>query len=146
MQIGTSRFGNVEIEVDDVLLFPSGVVGYEECRHWVLLGDSENECIGWLQCVSGPDLAMPVVSPRRFLPDYQVRVGKSQLDPLQLASTDHAFVLAIISKNNEDLTLNLKAPIIINLDQRVGRQVITNDDQPLQFPLSSAPLPLRKSA
>ncbi len=146
MQIGTSRFGNIEIEVDDVLLFPTGLVGFDDCRHWVLLGDAENECIGWLQCVSGQDLAMPVVSPRRFVADYQVRVSKSQLEPLNLSSTDHAFVLSVISKNNDDLTLNLKAPIIINLDQRIGRQVITSDEQPLQYVLSSAPAPLRKSA
>ncbi|HMC10031.1 MAG TPA: flagellar assembly protein FliW, partial [Pirellulaceae bacterium] len=46
-----------------------------------------------------------------------------------------------------DLTLNLKAPLIINLDRRLGRQVITTDEQPVALPLVPAPPALlRKSA
>jgi flagellar assembly factor FliW len=44
------------------------------------------------------------------------------------------------------LTLNLKAPLIINLDRRLGRQVITSDEQPVVLTLPSAPPLLRKSA
>ncbi len=146
MQIGTSRFGDVEIGVDDIILFPSGLVGYEDLRHWVLLGDVENEAIGWLQCVAGPDVSMCVVSPRRFVPEYQVRVGRGELDSLELAAADHAYVLTIIGKADGALTLNLKAPIIVNLDRRLGRQVITMDEQPLQLHLASLSAPLRKSA
>ncbi len=146
MQIGTSRFGSVEIEFDDILLFPSGLIGYEDNRHWVLLADAENDAVGWLQCVAGPDLAVAVISPRRFVPEYQLRVGRSQLEPLQLTSTDQAYVLTVISKTDTHLSVNLRAPIVINLDRRVGRQVVTNDEQPLQFELAPLHAPLRKSA
>jgi len=147
MQIGTTRFGMVQIEMRDIVLFPSGLIGYEDSRHWVVLGDAENDAVAWLQCVAGPDLAMPVVSPRRFVPEYQLRVGQSQLEPLQLSEVDEAFVLSIMSKSEDgNLTLNLKAPIIVNLDRRLGRQVITTDDQPIQHYLTSVPSHLRKSA
>ncbi len=146
MQIGTTRFGAVDIQVDDILLFPSGLIGFEDSRHWVLLGDAENDNVGWLQCVSGADLAMPVVSPRRFVPDYQVRLSRMHLEPLQLSAVHHAYVLNVISKNDNMLTLNLRAPIVINLDRRLGRQVVTSDEQPLQFELAAIPSSLRKSA
>jgi len=52
-----------------------------------------------------------------------------------------------VNRNKHSVTLNLKAPLIINLDRRLGRQVITNDDQPVAMPLvSPADLQLRKSA
>lgn len=146
MQIGTTRFGAVDIQVDDILLFPSGLIGFEDSRHWVLLGDAENDSVGWLQCVSGPDLAMAVVSPRRFVPDYQIRLSRGHLEPLQLSAADQAYVLTIVSKNDMRLTLNLRAPIVINLDRRIGRQVVTSDEQPMQFELAAIPTTLRKSA
>lgn len=147
MQIQTSHFGPVEIEVDDILLFPHGLIALEGCRHWVLLADADNAALAWLQCVTQADLAMPVVSPRRFAPDYCVRVLRGQLLPLEFSQFDQAYVLAVVSKSDGELTLNLKAPLIVNLDRRVGRQVITTDDQPIALEVGrTATVPLRKSA
>lgn len=146
MQISTTRFGDIPIEVEDILLFPDGLAGMEDNRHWVILADSENDRVGWLQSVSRPELALPVVSPRRFVPDYRVRVGKNQLEPISLTAADQAYVLTIISREGNELTLNLKAPLIINLDRRLGRQVLTKDDQPVQYKLSLPTTPLRKIA
>ena len=70
MRVNTTRFGRLEIQADDVLLFPNGVLGLEDCRHWVLLADAENEALGWLQSISRPEIAMAVVSPRRFVPGW----------------------------------------------------------------------------
>jgi flagellar assembly factor FliW len=147
MQIDTSRFGAVQIEADDILLFPHGLIAFEDCRHWVLLSDAENESLGWLQSVSRAEIALPVISPRRFVPGYQVRVARSQLLPLELTQFDQAFLLTVVSQEDDSLTVNLKAPIVVNLDRRLGRQVITADEQPVAQPIGQ-PMrtPLRKSA
>jgi flagellar assembly factor FliW len=44
------------------------------------------------------------------------------------------------------LTINLRAPIVINLDRRLGSQVITVDHQPVRYELAALPIALRKSA
>lgn len=146
MQIDTTRFQTVDIRADDILLFPAGVFAFEKMRHWVLLSDADNASVGWLQSVSNASVALPVVSPRRFVPDYQVRVNRSQLALLELTAPDEAFVLTVVSRNEGRLTVNLKAPLIVNLDQRLGRQVVTNDEQPLQLDLAAAPQSYRRSA
>jgi flagellar assembly factor FliW len=146
MQAMTSRFGSVSIQADDILLFPNGLIGFEDCHHWILLADQHSEVVGWLQSLSHPQLAVPVVSPRRFLSDYRVVVTRSELAPLQLAEPDDAYVLAIVSKNDGRLTLNLKAPLVVNLSRHIGCQVITNDEQPVQFALADHSTHLRKSA
>jgi flagellar assembly factor FliW len=147
MQISTRHFGSVEIDAEDILLFPRGIVAFEGCRHWVLLADDENHSLAWLQSVSQADVSLPVVSPRRFAPEYSVHVVRGQLIPLEFSQFDQAYVLVIVSQSDGDLTLNLKAPLIINLDRRLGRQVITLDEQPVAMPLvGSAPRALRKSA
>ena len=146
MEIQTTRFGKVDIEADDVLSFPTGMMGLESCREWVLLADAQNDALGWLQSTSRAEVALAVVSPRRFVPDYQVRVSRSELVPLALDNIKDAKVLVVVGKNEDSITLNLKAPLVINLDQRVGRQVVTNGENPIQYELRETQPALRKSA
>jgi len=146
MKIHTTRFGSIEIEPDDILFFRNGLLGFEDCRHWVLLADSENTAVAWLQSMQHADVAMPVVSPRRFVADYQVRLEPNDVDVLQLNSVEQAYVLGVVSRDHDVLTLNLRAPLVINLDRRIGCQVVTVDPQPLQYELATLPLTLRRSA
>ena len=146
MKIHTNRFGPIEIEPDDILFFRNGLVGFEDCRHWVLLADTDNSSVAWLQSMQHADIAMPVVSPRRFVADYQVRLEPTDVDTLQLTSVEQAYVLGIVSRDEDVLTLNLRAPLVINLDRRIGCQVVTVDPQPLQYELATLPVNLRRSA
>jgi flagellar assembly factor FliW len=146
MKINTTRFGALEMQPEDVLHFPGGMLGLEDCRDWVLLADAENDALGWLQSVSHSEIALAVVSPRRFVPDYQVRVSRLELEALEMTDLREAQVLSIVGKNDRGITLNLKAPVVINLQRRLGRQVITNGDLPIQHTLTSEAAPLRRSA
>ena len=146
MKIHTTRFASIEIEPDDILFFRNGLVGFEDCRHWVLLADSDNSSVAWLQSMQHSDVALPVVSPRRFVSGYQVHLEPADVDMLQLSEVEQAFVLSVVSRNDESLTLNLRAPLVINLDRRVGSQVITVDAQPLQYELAALPTTMRRSA
>lgn len=146
MIIETTRFGATSVDPEDILLFPAGLFGLDNCRHWVLLADAENESVAWLQSATRPDTALAVVSPRRFAPDYKVRVAPSQLQALDLGPQDQLQVLTIVNKSEGRLTLNLRAPLLVNLSRRLGRQMVTNDEQPLQLPIAEVVTPLRKSA
>jgi len=146
MQANTSRFGAVDIQPEDVLLFSRGLIGLESHRHWVLLADPRSSGVAWLQSLTDPAVALPMVSPRRFMPGYRVLIQRNQLTPLELAVLDEAFVLVPVGRNESGLTLNLRAPVILNLNRRIGRQVVTGDEQPLQLALPKNPLPLRKIA
>lgn len=138
MNISTTRFGSLTIEEGDILTFVDGLIGMEDCRRWVLLGDAENEALGWLQSLDRPDLALGVVSPRRFVADYQVRVAKREIAPLGLENPNDAQLLVVISHVAGALSLNLKAPLVIHLAGRVGRQIVARDDHAVQHRLESA--------
>jgi flagellar assembly factor FliW len=147
MLVQSSRFGSVDVQPDDLLLFREGLIGYNHLHHWVLLADEHHPLVAWLQSVANPQTAMAVVSPRRFLPDYNVRVTRNQLVPLELSPEAPMFVLSILSKNDGQLTLNLRAPLVLNLQRQLGRQVITSDEQPTQHPIAQLPaVQLRKIA
>jgi flagellar assembly factor FliW len=138
MQVTTTHFGIVNVAADAVITFAEGLVGLEHCQRWVLLPDTSHDAVAWLQSLDQPDLALAVVSPRRFVPNYQLRAARRELSPLKLARAADAEVLAIVSRNERGLTINLKAPLVINLRAGVARQVVTNGDQPVQYDLPTS--------
>jgi flagellar assembly factor FliW len=146
MEINTTRFGRLVIETGDVIHFPEGLLGLPECRDWVLLADAQNEAVAWMQSLDRAEVALGVVSPRRFVPTYRMRVARSELEPLQLETTQSAGVLTIVSKNEASITLNLKAPLVINAERRLGRQVVTNGELPVQYELDNPSATLKMTA
>ena len=137
MKISTTRFGSVKIEETDVITFVDGLIGMEDCRQWVLLADAQNSALGWLQSLERPEVALGVVSPRGFVENYQVRVSKREIQPLKLEDPSLAQVLAIVSHVGNGLTLNLKAPLVIHLAERLGRQIVARDDHAVQHRLET---------
>jgi len=146
MRITTTRFGRIDVDAADVIRFPSGLPGLEDCREWALLADAGNDALGWLQSTTRGEVAVAVVSPRRFVPEYQVRIPRSELTPLAIADMRQAQVVVVVGQNGTNLTLNLKAPIVINLEARTGRQVVASGELPLQYELNPNRTDLKKSA
>ena len=135
MQIQSTRFGQLEISHSDLIFMPHGLIGFEEYRHWVLLASKESEELAWLQSVALSHVALPMISPRRFVPNYRLQVQRRDLDLLQMHAKDQVYVLASLSKQGNHLTTNLKSPVIMNSTRRLAVQVIVIDDQPLSQPI-----------
>lgn len=150
MQINTTRFGRVEIRQTDVLDFPFGLIGLEAWRSWVVLADGHNPGLGWLQSTERAELALAVVSPRRFVSDYRVRVSNRDLAALESPEGSTPQVVVAVSSVadaavGESLSLNLKAPILVSIESRRGRQVVAKDDHPVRH-LLGGDRQLRRSA
>lgn len=135
MNINTTRFGALTIDASEVLTFVDGLIGMEDCRRWVLLADAQNSALAWLQSLERPEVALAVVSPRRFVPNYACRVARRDIQPLGLSDPSEAQVLTIISHVNGALALNLKAPLVIHLAEQLGRQIVARDNHPVQHRL-----------
>jgi flagellar assembly factor FliW len=146
IDVFTTRFGPLEVQPEDIIRFPEGLPGLEQRRDWVLVSEAQNDAACWLQSVDRADVALAVVSPRRFLPDFQLRVARRELEPLELDDVRAAQVLLVVGHSDGSLTLNLKAPIVINLRRRLARQVIANGNLPVRHHLGAAPPEVRKSA
>lgn len=137
MRIETQRFGNIVLDQDQLFLFPAGLIGMESLRDWALLPDLENSAVAWLQSASRGDRALPLISPRAFFPDYRVQVSRRELAGLHMRPGAEMYVLTTVSGHSGKLTTNLRSPILLNLSRRLGCQVITDNEYPLQQPVSS---------
>ncbi|OYP37062.1 flagellar assembly protein FliW [Rhodopirellula sp. MGV] len=137
MRIETQRFGTISLDQDQLFLFPAGLIGMESLRDWALLPDLENEAVAWLQSASRGDRALPLISPRAFFPDYRIQVSRRELTSLHLKPGSETYVLTTISGHSGKLTTNLRSPIVLNLSRRLGCQIITDNEYPLQQPVNS---------
>jgi flagellar assembly factor FliW len=140
MRLDTQRFGTLQLKADQLFLFPQGLIGMETLRHWALMPDEQNPSIAWLQSASRGDRAIPLISPRAFFDDYRVHVTRRELASLHMQMGAELYVLTTISGNAGRLTSNLRSPLLLNLSRRLGCQVITCDEQPIQqaLPLKTA--------
>lgn len=146
MDVFTTRFGLLSVQGHDEITFENGLIGLEHCKRWVVLTDSANPALGWLQNLEQGHVAVGVVSPRRFVPDYQLRVDRSDLRTLGLTTIHDAEVVVIASRQASGITLNLRAPLVINVEKRLGCQVIAKDEHPVQYPLDLQNVKLRRTA
>lgn len=131
MKIQTSRFGSLEVIAADIIEFPEGILGFNTLRKFVLLDDPTDDIFIWLQSCDEPAIAFPVLEPELFTINYQVQLTKHDLEALALplATGFRSFVIITIPKDPTQMTANLKAPIVINVEKRVARQCVLQDSQ-----------------
>src|SRR5699024_10408089 len=114
-----------------VIHFPTGLPGFQDESSFVLLDIPNNEVLQILQSVQTPELAFIVANPHDFYKDYAFKLDEPTLDALQIKEGKEIVILSImtIQEPFSESTINLKAPIIIHANKRLGKQCILNDDK-----------------
>jgi flagellar assembly factor FliW len=133
------RFGTVEIESDDVIEFPFGLIGLGGLRY-TLLDRNPGSGFLWLHAVDEPALALPVVSPHQFFSTFTLEIAPEDRERtgIEDAAGAQLYVTVRATPNPADITANLRAPLLI-IDGR-GYQVLnTHEDAELQAPLFALP-------
>lgn len=128
MKIQTTRFGEIEFPEEVLLHFPEGILGFPSDRHYVLLEhDIEESPFKWLQSLESPDLAFIVLDPLMLVNHYPVMVDIDTSRLIGLRDLSQCAYMSIISVPNNDparMTANMKAPLVVNSENRMGRQII----------------------
>ncbi len=126
MNIESQRFGTLEINEDELRAFPQGVIGFPTEQRFALVPHHGSGYIAWLQSVTTPELAFPVVSAHAFgdkSPDVSVVPAASEAG-LEGPEEALAVMVVLCALSNQPATVNLLAPILVNATTRKGVQVI----------------------
>jgi flagellar assembly factor FliW len=117
------RFGAVEVDEREVIEFPDGLIGLGGHR-WALLDRNPGTGFFWLHCVEDPALALPVVPPLLFFPDFKLELGEEDRATLGLEDLAKADVYVTVRAmpNPLETTANLRAPLVVH--GGVGHQVL----------------------
>ena len=132
MTTETRLFGTITIEDEKLITFPEGIVGFPFLKQFALIHDAENENapIMWLQSMDEPTFAMPVIEPQLVTDSYNPTVDDTYLEPLGELAEDQIYSLVTITvpPEIEQMSVNLKAPIVINMANNKAVQIIVEDD------------------
>lgn len=139
MVLNTKHFGNIEIEQSGIITFEEGLPGFEYAKQFVLLYDGQpDNPFCWLQSVDKPDLAFAMIDPEAVIPDYTVEIDDDVVERLGIKSPDDIiyYAILVVPENINDMTANMKAPVIINVRDKKGMQVVMdNSDYDIRYPV-----------
>ena len=139
MKAVTRLFGTIDIADDKIITMERGMIGFPNLTHFALIFDEEKKDrkfrIMWLQSMDDGDVAFPVADPIQIKDDYKPLVNEEIIAPLGEMTEENTYILVTVTvpKRVEDFSINLKAPIVINMDTNKGAQIITEDDYPVKY-------------
>lgn len=131
IKLNSTRFGDLEVEDDDVINFPVGIPGFEEKHKWILVGEEEN-AIMWLHSADDGSLALPVITPEAVKSDYSAKIPRESLEQIGETNMKNVVLLIVVAippGRPWDMTANLRAPILVNMATRTATQAIALNEE-----------------
>jgi flagellar assembly factor FliW len=137
MQLSTKHFGMIDVEEDGIIDFKDGIPGFEGTKRYVLLGnEDESSIFRWLQSVDEPELAFALIDTMAVKTDYEIDVDENEIEELGIKEINKVLVysIVVVPEDLRKISANLKAPVIINLENKCGKQVILDkNDYPIRY-------------
>jgi len=137
MKVVTPRFGELDIPDSELIVFPEGIPGFNG-RRYVLFPHEGTPIVQWLQSTDEPDVALMTVAPTDLLLEYAPSFENDDIRAVRpVPEADETFEVRLIIRNAETpgrLRVNLFAPLLFNVDRRLGMQVPLVDSN---YPVSA---------
>lgn len=138
MKIATKYYGEIEVNREEVITFSKGIPGFLEEEKFTLLPLNDEDVFFLLQSLKTPDLAFMITDPFAFYKEYDFNLASHYMTELDITSEKNVMVYAFVTMRDPFLesTINLQAPLILNREQKRGRQIIlTGTDYKTKHPL-----------
>ncbi len=136
MLLKTRLFGEIKVKDEEVINFTKPILGFDDCRQYLLMESESIFPTFWLQSINDPNLAFPVISPFSVDENYSINLEALDLDDIRLKSIDDALVLTlmVVPQTISSIRTNLRAPIIYNPEKKIAKQLILYDEKyPIHF-------------
>lgn len=142
MLINTKFLGEVEIKESEILSFNQGLPGFPEYKQFILLSLDADLPLALLQSTEEATIGFVVAFPFAFKQDYAFDLSEEDKEDLNIEKEEDVLTYSIVTLKEtfEDSTMNLLAPVIININKKLGKQIVLQDSKayPLRFPIKQA--------
>ena len=130
VNLSTNNFGNLSIEKENIITFEQGLLGFEELKQFAIIDVEECLPFEWLVSVEDPIVAFPILNPTLLFSDYKPSLTKDDLVLLDIKKEMDVemFCIVTLGETPENVTLNLKGPILINMKNKMGKQIVLTED------------------
>lgn len=123
MKIQLQQFGELEFNETDIIKFKDGIIGFEKLKGFIFW-KREEDILYWLISVEEPELIFPVFPISLLQSHFPQKDGHE------------AYGIIRMAKNPVDITINLKAPLFIDHESKIGYQeILDRDTFPIDYKL-----------
>jgi flagellar assembly factor FliW len=130
-QAETLHFGTIDYEDRAVVEFPRGLPAFENERGFVIIEEETTHPIVFLQSLTRPELVFMALPAQSVEPGYRLSPAPEDSEELgfepdaELRLGEDVVALALVTVwDNQQATVNLMAPIVINVKTRRAVQVV----------------------
>jgi len=129
--VKTGRFGQLTVGDDETISIPLGILGFPQYTKYCLVDPGDDTLILWLQSLENPEIAFAILEPKIFRPDYAARLSAAELRELKLENVNQSAVFSILTipEDVTQMTANVKAPLVINLKEKIAKQVVLQENE-----------------
>jgi flagellar assembly factor FliW len=121
-----------------VIHFDEGLIGFSDCKDFAVVESATLNPFRLLQSTDCTGVNFLVLEPTVFISDYYSHIPEREWESLGISGSTKplALVIVAIGSTPEMSTGNLRAPLLVNYDQMIGKQLIlTDSDLPLRHPV-----------
>lgn len=131
MELVTKCHGVREYSNEDIIIFKKGIPGFKELKKFIIFPLEKNKAFSILHSVENIEVGLVLVSPFTIANNYEFKIPDPYIKDLEIARPEEVLVLTTVtlSSNIDNVTTNLKAPIIINIKEKLGEQLILDNDK-----------------
>lgn len=121
-KILTRQFGEITVTDDLIFDFSNGILGFEHLNQFILISDEDTEPFKWLLSLENPEIVFPLLNPWQIDINYDIGNEFNH-------ENDAVMVIVTLSDEDGSMTANMKAPIILNVVEQKGKQIILPSDK-----------------
>ncbi|MCR5421459.1 MAG: flagellar assembly protein FliW [Lachnospiraceae bacterium] len=134
MEFTSKLFGKINIDEKKIIDFSEGILGFPELKKFVLMYDNEKNTGGGLNfmiSIEEPAFSMPVVPALIVEPGYSPKFSENIEAVIGELNEGNVLVMVTMTIPSDvtRMTVNLNAPIIINVDTGKGIQTIVENEE-----------------
>ncbi|NMA85629.1 MAG: flagellar assembly protein FliW [Epulopiscium sp.] len=131
MKFQTSHHGIREYDESEVITFKKGLPGFEGLSKFILFPVEENEVFNILHSIEDPEVGLVTISPFSIDKEYEIELKDGLIKRLKIEKPDDVLIQTTVTLNSklENITVNMKAPIVINISTKSGEQIILDNDK-----------------
>lgn len=120
------RFGQIEYAETDVMVFPWSLPGFAGHTRWLILSLDAQPSYVWLQSLDDPAIAIPAADPWMVFEGYDPKLPGYAFSGLEIVDAEDFTLLCVVvvTPGAAEMSMNLMAPIVVNLRTRRARQVV----------------------
>ena len=113
------------------ITFEKGILGFEDIREYELKDLESNPIFKELNSTKEKGLGFVVISPFDIDDKYEINLSDNAIKELNINSSNDVMVLNILTLGQtlEKTTVNMKAPLIINANNGLGKQMILQNEK-----------------